>query len=247
MDLGIAGRRAVVAASTSGLGLATAQALGAAGCEVVINGRDESRLAQAAATVANCHPIRGDVSTVAGAQAFMATARAELGGVDILVTNAGGPPPGTFATTPLNAYGPATELNLLAMVAMCHEAVPSMREQGWGRVVAITSIAVRQPIDTLILSNTARAGYTGFLKTLALEVAADGVTVNSIQPGLHRTPRVDQLYGDKAGEAAATVPMQVMGDPDDFGAVVAFLCSQQASFITGVALPVDGGHYRGLQ
>jgi 3-oxoacyl-[acyl-carrier protein] reductase len=129
---------------------------------------------------------------------------------------------------------------------MCKEAVPGMREQRWGRVVAITSIAVRQPIPTLILSNTARAGATGFLKTLAREVASDGVTVNSIQPGVHRTRRIEELFGSDLSAAASGVPAGTLGSPEDFGRVAAFLCSDAARFITGAAIPVDGGAYAGL-
>ena len=135
----------------------------------------------------------------------------------------------------------------MSVVAMCKVAVPAMQERGWGRVVAITSISVRQPIATLILSNTARAGATAFLKTLAREVAADGVTVNSVQPGLHATDRLKQLHGGDTRGAAAGIPAGVVGDPADFGVVVAFLCSEQARFITGAAIPVDGGAYSGLQ
>jgi 3-oxoacyl-[acyl-carrier protein] reductase len=162
------------------------------------------------------------------------------------VANAGGPAPGTFASTPDDAYGPALELNLLSTVGMCRAAVPAMQAQGWGRVVAITSIAVRQPIAELILSNTARAGVTGFLKTLALEVAGDGVTVNSVQPGLHATDRLRSLHGGDVSGAAASVPAGVVGRPEDFGAVCAFLCSDHARFLTGAAIPVDGGAYRAL-
>jgi len=133
-------------------------------------------------------------------------------------------------------------------VGMCKAAVPAMQERGWGRVVAITSVSVRQPIATLILSNTARAGVTGFLKTLALEVARDGVTVNSVQPGLHTTDRVTGLYGGAVPEVLAkNIPAGVLGDPEDFGRVTAFLCSEAARFITGAHLPVDGGTYLGLQ
>ena len=130
---------------------------------------------------------------------------------------------------------------------MCQEAVPGMQAQRLGRVVAITSISVRQPIANLILSNTARAGVTGFLKTLAREVAGDGVTVNSVQPGSHATERIDDLYAATSPPPPPAIPAGELGRPEDFGAVVAFLCSDQARFITGAAMPVDGGAYAALQ
>ena len=129
---------------------------------------------------------------------------------------------------------------------MCQVAVPPMRERGWGRVLAITSVAVRQPMNNLILSNTARAGVTGFLKTLAREVAGDGVTVNSIQPGTHATDRITQLYGANPDVKSMGIPAGVMGDADDFGRIGAFMCSDSAKFMTGVQLHVDGGSYAGL-
>ena len=242
MDLGLAGRRAAVAAGSSGLGLATAAALAAEGAHVAICGRDPDRLAAAVDRIGQgCVGIVADVSTVDGAAGFVADSVEALGAVDILVPNAGGPPPGNFASTPVGAYTAALELNLMSVVAMCKAAVPAMQERRWGRVVAITSLSVRQPMAQLILSNTARAGATGFLKTLALEVAGDGVTVNSLQPGLHRTPRVEQIYSEEQQESMR------MGDAADFGAVAAFLCSEQATFTTGVQLHVDGGAYLGLQ
>jgi 3-oxoacyl-[acyl-carrier protein] reductase len=218
---------------------------------VAICGRRRDRVEAAAAEErargGDVIGLVADVSTPAGATGFVEQATEELGGVDILVANAGGPPPGTFASTDIDAYLPALELNLLSTVAMCRSAVPGMVEQGWGRVVAITSITVRQPSATLILSNTARAGVTGFLKTLATEVAAAGVTVNSVQPGLHATDRLAQLYGGDLSAAGAALPTGHVGDPDDLGAAVAFLCSAQARFITGSAVAVDGGAYPGLQ
>ncbi len=246
MDLGLQGKRAAVAAGSAGLGLGSAKALVAAGVRVAICGRDEQRLAAAAELLGpSCVPLVADVGTAAGGTAFVEAAAEALGGVDILVTNAGGPPAGTFASTAVDAYPAALELNLLSVVAMCKAAVPAMQAQHWGRVVAITSVSVRQPIPTLILSNTARAGVTGFLKTLAREVAADGVTVNSVQPGIHATDRLVAL--GRLDPADWGIPAGVVGDPDDFGAVVAFLCSAQARYITGAALPVDGGVNAGLQ
>ncbi len=247
MDLGIAGRVAAVAAGSSGLGKGAAAALAAEGCRVVICGRDADRLDVAVAELDAAGPqgsvsgVVADVSTAAGAAAFVRQAEEAAGGpVDILVANAGGPPPGDFASTEVSAYPDALDLNLLSIVSMCKAAVPGMQDRGWGRVVAITSLSVRQPIPNLILSNTARAGATAFLKTLALEVAAEGVTVNSVQPGIHDTPRLDALY---TAEQKAAIRM---GDAGDFGAVVAFLCGEQAKFTTGVQLHVDGGAYAGL-
>ena len=248
MDLGLSGRRAAVAGASSGLGLATAKALAEEGVRVAICGRDRARIQKAAASLGHeAVALVADVSTPEGAQHFVERSRDALGGLDILVTNAGGPPPGNFASTAVEAYPDAIAMNLMSVVAMCKEAVPAMREQGWGRVLAITSISVRQPIPGLILSNTARAGATGFLKTLAREVARDGVTVNSIQPGVHRTRRVEEIFGGEIDRAADGVPAGVLGAAEDFGRVAAFLCSEHAAFITGAAVPVDGGAHAGLQ
>jgi 3-oxoacyl-[acyl-carrier protein] reductase len=247
MDLGIDGRRAAVAASSAGLGFAAARALAGEGVRVALCGRDPQRLEAAASSIPGAVAVNADVSTTEGARGFVEEATEALGGLDILIANAGGPPAGTFDSTPLDTYAPALELNLLSTVAMCTSAVPAMRAQGWGRVVAITSVAVRQPIPGLILSNTARAGATGFLKTLAREVAPHGVTVNSVQPGYHDTERLRQLRGGDLASLASEVPAGVVGRPEDFGAAVAFLCSEAARFVTGVAFPVDGGSYLGLQ
>ncbi len=240
MDLGISGRRAAVAAGSAGLGLASARALAAEGVRVAICGRDRQRVDDAVATLGDgAVGLVADVADADQATGFVAEAGERLGGtVDIVVANAGGPPPGTFASTDLDGYRHALDLNLLSAVALCRAAVPAMQAQGWGRVVAITSIGVRQPPPNLMASATARAGLTAFLKVLAGEVAGDGVTVNSAQPGLHDTERLRQLHG---GE-----PTGRLGDPADFGAVVAFLCSQPARFVTGTSVLVDGGAYPGL-
>jgi 3-oxoacyl-[acyl-carrier protein] reductase len=241
MDLGIAGRRAAVAAASKGLGFGVAQALAREGVRVAICGRHKDTVEDAAARIGpDVVPIVADVSHIDGATGFVRDAHAALGGpLDILVPNAGGPPPGDFEHTKVDQYLDAFELNCRGAIAMCYEAIPAMRQQRWGRVVAITSIAVRQPIATLILSNTARAGLTGFLKTVAREIASDGVTVNSLLPGLHATDRVKALHGEGFD------PSQ-LGDPADFGAVAAFLCSEHARFVTGAALQVDGGAYEAL-
>ncbi len=242
MDLGIDGRRAAVAAGSSGLGLGAARALLAEGAQVAICGRDEDRLDRAVEDLgSDVVSLVCDVGSAEGGAEFVGLAAEALGGpIDILVPNAGGPPAGNFASTDVDAYSGALDLNLLSIVGMCKAAVPGMQERGWGRVVAITSVSVRQPIPNIILSNTARAGATAFLKTLALEVADDGVTVNTVQPGVHDTPRLDALY---TPEQRAQIRM---GDPDDFGSIVAFLCSEQAVFVNGLQLHVDGGSYGGL-
>jgi 3-oxoacyl-[acyl-carrier protein] reductase len=240
MDLGISGRRAAVAAASAGLGFGAARALAEEGVHVAICGRDRDRIEDAAARIGHdTVPLVADVGDTDQATGFVTGAAERLGGtVDILVANAGGPPPGTFSSTDLYAFRAALELNLLATVAMCQAAVPPMQAQDWGRVVAITSIGVRQPPPVLIASSTARTGLTAFLKVLAGEVKGDGVTVNSAQPGLHDTDRVRQLHGGS--------PDGPIGDPADFGAVVAFLCSEQAKFVTGTSMLVDGGSYPGL-
>jgi 3-oxoacyl-[acyl-carrier protein] reductase len=238
MDLGLQGKRAAVAAASAGLGLGAARALAAEGVQVAICGRDQAKV-DAAAEEIGAVGLVVDRSDPGAASGFVADAADRLGGtVDILVANNGGPPPGTFASTDLVGYQQALDLNLLTSIELCRAAVPAMQAQGWGRVVAITSIGVRMPPPNLMASATARAGLTAFLKILASEVAGDGVTVNSIQPGLHDTDRVRQLHGGAAPDR--------IGDPDDFGALVAFLCSEQASFVTGTGLLVDGGAFPGL-
>jgi 3-oxoacyl-[acyl-carrier protein] reductase len=246
MDLGISGRTAAVAASSAGLGLGAAKALAAEGVRVAISGRHADRLQAAAAQLrGDVAVIEGDFSDPAGGRAFVEAAIAALGQVDILVTNAGGPPPGTFTSTGPDAYRAALDMNCLAMIEMCRVAIPPMRARKWGRVCAITSIGVKQPIPNLIASSVARAGLTSFLKITAREVAADGVTVNSCQPGTHWTDRVSKIVPDRE-TAARPVPAGITGDPDDFGCAVAFLCSEQAKFITGTGLLIDGGQAVGL-
>jgi 3-oxoacyl-[acyl-carrier protein] reductase len=251
VELGLRGRRAAVAAASAGLGLASAVALAGEGVEVAICGRDADRLAGAVDRIrgegGRVEPIVADVGTPEGAAGFVDQAAEVLGGaLDVVIANAGGPPRGTFATTSIQAYRDAIELNLLSTVAMCQQAVPSMQANGWGRVVAITSIGARQPIGTLAASTTARTGVTGFLKVLATEVAADGVTVNSVQPGVHDTDRLRSLGAADRDALTGDIPAGRLGDADDFGAVVAFLCSEQARFITGTSVLVDGGATRGL-
>lgn len=251
MDLGIVGRTALVTGGSSGLGLATARALAANGVSVMIASRSVEKLATALGTIrpvdgARVASVVADVTSLSDIERAVERTRSEYGAIDILIANAGGPPPGNFESTELDRYDEALRLNLVSTIAMCRLVVPDMQRRGWGRVVAITSSSVREPIDRLILSNTARAGLTGFLKTVAREVARDGVTVNSLQPGLHLTDRLAGLYSDPSA-LASSIPAGRLGDPDDFGNVAAFLCSEHAKFVTGVAIPLDGGALHGLQ
>lgn len=245
MDLGIQGRKAAVAAASTGLGFGCAKALLEDGVDVAICSRSEERIREAAATLgAGAVPIVADMSTEEGARSFVEQAIEKLGQVDILVANAGGPPPGSPATTSIDGYREAIDLNLLSTIVMCQAALPGMRERGWGRIVAITSIGARQPIGNLAASSVARAGVSSFLKTLSTEVARDGVTVNSAQPGIHATDRIKSLGNTDV--VAQRVPTGTLGTADDFGKAVAFLCSEPARFITGTSILLDGGAYPGL-
>jgi len=262
MDLGIKGKIALVTAASRGLGRGCAQQLAAEGCRVAICARGPEAAEQAAAemaasTGADVKGFAADVGRVDDIDALLTGVRASLGDPDILVTNAGGPPPGTFASTSIEHYDGALRLTLMSAVHLIRGVMPAMQAKGWGRIIAITSISVKQPIGNLLLSNMARAGLTGFLKTVATEVAPAGITVNALLPGIHRTSRVDQLVEDRAArenksseavyqEMMATIPSNQMGDAADFGAAAAFLASAQARYITGQNLLVDGGSYKGL-
>ncbi len=245
MDLGIQGRKAAVAAASTGLGFGCAKALLEDGVKVAICSRSEARIEEAAARLgAGAVPIVADMSTEEGARSFIEQATEKLGQVDILVANAGGPPAGSPATTSIDGYREALDLNLLSTIVMCQTALPGMRERGWGRIVAITSIGARQPIGNLAASSVARAGVSSFLKTLSAEVARDGVTVNSAQPGIHATDRIKSLGNTDV--VAQRVPTGTLGTAEDFGKAVAFLCSEPARFITGTSILLDGGAYTGL-
>ena len=254
MDLGIAGRRAAVAAGSAGLGFAVAAALAAEGVDVAICGRDQDRLTDAVnslgevATGAWPLGLVADVSGTDGAAAFVEQAAVELGGpIDILVANGGGPAPGVASGTTVEQYREGMESSCLATIAMASAASGPMRQQGWGRILAITSVGARQPIDFLAASNVARAAVTAYLKLLSTELAPEGVTVNNLQPGTHHTDRVASLGTEQADSLRSDIPAGDLGDPADFGAMAAMLCSEHARFTTGVGLHVDGGAFRGLQ
>jgi 3-oxoacyl-[acyl-carrier protein] reductase len=249
MDLGITGRRAAVAAGSAGLGFATAAALVAEGVDVAICGRHADRLEAAVDRLGGrAVGIVADLGEEGSATRFASDASDRLGGpLDIVVANAGGPPPGTASATELAAYQVALRLNFLATVELCNAAVPAMREAGWGRLLAITSIGARQPIESLAASSAARAAVTSYVKNLATEVAPHGICANTIQPGNHATDRMKDLTRDNPSAATSGVPAGRLGDPADFGRVAAFLCSEPANFVCGASVIVDGGASRGLQ
>lgn len=246
MNFRIAGKKAAIAAATGGLGFAAAKALAAEGVQVAICGRDTGRVERAAALIAdNAVGIKADLASPEGASGFIRDAIAALGTVDILVCNAGGPPPGLPMSTTIAAYQYAVSLNLLSTIAMCEAAIPGMRERKWGRVVTITSHAVREPSKFIAASCTARAGVSAYLKVLSREVAADGVTVNAVQPGAHDTNRLREL-GVNLADMAKGIPVGYIGNPEHFGQIVSFFCSDMTDFVTGTSVLVDGGAYPGL-
>jgi 3-oxoacyl-[acyl-carrier protein] reductase len=243
VDLGIAGRVALVTASSKGLGRGAAVALGAEGCKVVICARGEEALGEAAAAVNDAGgevlAIVDDVTEPEAPARLVAATVEHFGTIDIVVGNAGGPPPGRAFDVGDDGIEAAVNANLTTSVRLAREALPHLRAKRWGRICFITSSSIKQPIPTLALSNLARTGLWAWAKTAAQDVFADGVTVNLACPGLHDTDRIRALYG--GGPPPGTV-----GDPADFGRIVAFLCSEPAKFVSGTAVQVDGAGVVGL-
>src|SRR5215472_6547131 len=246
MDLGLKGARALVTAASKGLGRACAAALAAEGARVFIVSRDEERLARTEREIGAAGHLAADLSQPGAPERAVEAATAALGGLDILVCNAGGPPPGTFESTPVDAWEVGYHLTLMSTVRLCKAALPLLKESGRGRIVNITSISVRQPIPNIVLSNAFRSGVTAMAKTLSAEVAPFGVTVNNLAPGTILTDRVRELYGGSADDLAKGIPAGRVGDPAEFGAICAFLCSLQAGYVTGQTIGVDGGALRGV-
>ncbi len=253
MDLGIRGKRALVCASSKGLGRGCAEALAEAGVDLVMNARGAEALEAAAAAIRARHgvsvtAVAADITTEAGRRAVLAAA----GSVDILVTNAGGPPPGLWSDWTRDDFIKALDGNMLTPIALMQALLPGMIDRGWGRVVNITSQAVKAPIGVLGLSNSARAGLTGFVAGTARQVAGKGVTINNLLPGVHDTDRavsldagVARAQGLTPAEARtareATIPAGRYGTAEEFGAACAFLCSQYAGFMVGQNILLDGG------
>jgi 3-oxoacyl-[acyl-carrier protein] reductase len=262
MDLGINGKIALVTAASRGLGRGCAEQLAADQCRVAICSRDGVAAHQAAEEIAarsgtEVLGFGADVSRAEDVDRLLKDVKQSLGDPQILVTNAGGPPSGTFESTALEEYEKALNLNLMSAVNLIHGVTPAMKDKGWGRIIAVTSISVKQPIGNLLLSNMARAGLTGFLKTISTELAPYGITVNALLPGAHKTSRIKQLVKDTAAREKKSeeevyrdmmnaIPCKAIGDPADFGAAAAFLAGTRARYITGQNLLIDGGRYSGL-
>ena len=246
MDLGLAERRALVTAASKGLGRACAETLIAEGARVFISSRDPEG---AAREIGAAGWLASDVSRPGEPERLVEMAANELGGLDILVVNAGGPPFGTFQDVPLEAWDGAFQLTLMSAVRLVRSALPHLKRSDQGRIVFISSISVRQPIGNLALSNALRAGVTGLAKTLSLELAGDRITVNSVAPSSILTDRIRHLVGDSEEAVNALAdrqPMRRLGTPQEFAAACVFLCSRQAAYVTGQTLGVDGGSLLGV-
>jgi 3-oxoacyl-[acyl-carrier protein] reductase len=262
VNLGLRGKVALVAAASRGLGRAVADELAAEGMDLVLCARESGPLEQAATEIVGASGVsvlaeRTDVADPAAVEQLVAHGIDRFGRVDVLVTNAGGPPSGPFESLTPSMWEAATRLTLGSAVSLARAVLPGMKSRRWGRIINITSISVKQPVDSLMLSNSLRAAVTGFARTLATEVAPFGVTVNNALPGYTRTERVEQLArasearGGPSADAVqrgweAQIPMGRLGEPREFAALVAFLASERASYITGTSVAVDGGWIRSL-
>lgn len=262
MDLGITGKIAFVAAASKGLGRAVAEELAAEGASLILCARNAETLNAVGEQISKnsgafVFPVVADVSKIEDVEKAVRAGIEKFGRIDILVTNAGGPPAGRFEDLSREMWEAATRLTFNSVLELTRAVLPGMKERQWGRILNITSITVKQPVDNLMLSNGLRAAVTGFARTLANEVATDGITVNNILPGYTRTERMEELAraasereGISEAEASrkweAEIPMKRLGQPREFAALAAFLVSERASYITGTSIPVDGGWIRSL-
>jgi 3-oxoacyl-[acyl-carrier protein] reductase len=247
MELGLEGRTAIVCGGSSGMGLAVAEALTAEGANVALFARRREVLEREADRI-GALAVQGDLTIPQHLERLVQATMGAFGALDILVLNGGGPPPATAASLTAAAVDEAVALLLTSHVALVGHCLPHLRASGRGRIVAIESSSVREPIDGLALSNAVRPGVIGWLKTLARELGPDGVTVNAIAPGSIDTERIREVYGDDgpSAEALARIPVRRLGAPAEIGAVAAFLASERASYVSGAVIPVDGGLTRSL-
>ena len=262
MDLGLKGKTALVAASTKGLGKATAIALATEGANVVVNGRHKQNLHDAADEIKSLtgntpFTIQADVTKPEDIDRMYEEVVKKFGTIHVLVTNAGGPPAGGFADFSDQQWSDAVELNLMSTVRLIRKAVPAMREQKWGRIVNIVSLTVKQPADNLLLSNSVRASIIGLAKTISRDLAPDNVLINSIAPYYVSTKRIDYLMEQTGARLGITkdeamrnivkeIPVGRLGTPEEFGDLMAFLCSERNSYMTGSTIQFDGGAYKGI-
>ena len=262
MDLGLKNRVALVAASSQGLGLATAEAFAAEGCRVAMCARNQTTLAAAAEKIRKRYGVEVfeeafDVGDSAAVARFVAAVAARLGSVDICVTNAGGPPAKGFLAATLEDWQRALELNFLSTVYFAREVIPHMQRKRWGRIITITSITTKQPVADLVLSNAVRAGVVGLVKSLANEFGKDGILVNNVGPGFTATDRLKELAKARSAASdkneqeilegwAADAPLKRLGEPRELADTVVWLASERASYVTGQTVLVDGGMYKGL-
>jgi 3-oxoacyl-[acyl-carrier protein] reductase len=246
MDLGLNGRTAIVCGSSAGIGLAIAESLAAEGANVAMFARRREELEREADRL-GALAVRGDLTNPKHLERLVEKTLEAFGGIDILVNNGGGPPRTTALDLTDESVESAVELLLLSAIRLTNLCVPHLRQSGRGRIVNITSSSVREPIDNLALSNSVRPGVVGWAKTLAREIGPDGVTVNSIAPGRIETARLAEVFVNRSPEEdMATIPLRRFGQPREVGDVVCFLASDQASYVTGAVIPVDGGLTRGL-
>jgi len=253
MDLGIKNKKALIMASSKGLGKSVALELAREGAVIMICGRTETDLIETANEIsqinnAKVYYVVGDVSIALDRHRILTEAKSKMGKVDILVTNSGGPPFGDFDQHSEQDWENAYRLLLESVVGMIKGVLPDMKKQKWGRIISITSQAVKQPVEGLILSNSIRASVVGLVKTLSNELGAYNITVNNVMPGYTQTKRLENLIAKNPSLLKITeeIPLGRIGKPEEFAAAVVFLASERASYITGVSLPVDGGWIKGI-
>jgi 3-oxoacyl-[acyl-carrier protein] reductase len=262
MNTGLTGKVAIVCAASEGLGRGAAEALAAEGCRLAICSRRADAIQAAAAEIgerygAEILPVQADLRSAEQIARFVSAAVEKFGGLDIMVTNVGGPTPGLFETLSDEDWMGAVELLLMSAVRLSREAIPHMRRRGAGRIIHITSVAVKQPVAGLMLSNSVRAAVVGFSKTLSRELATEKITVNCVAPGYTRTDRVVKLNEAAARREGkpveeiehrllANIPVGRLGEPGELASLIAYLASEQAAYITGSVIQVDGGSVAGL-
>jgi 3-oxoacyl-[acyl-carrier protein] reductase len=245
MDLGIKGKRAFVMGSSGGLGFAIAQALSREGARVAICARTEPALRQAAEKIPGSLAFTGDVSRSGETARMIESVNQQWGGVDILVTNSGGPPKGGFAEITPTQWQESFQNLWMSTVEGIQTVLPLMKKEKWGRILMVTSVAAKEPMDGLTISNGLRAGLLGLARSLSNEVAAEGITINVLLPGYTRTERLKSL-GVNEEKISSVIPARRLGEPEEFAELAAFLASKSASYITGQAVACDGGYLKGL-